>query len=201
MNEPGPLPHAWTRHACLDLVNSRWMDHLGSGRSYDRLPLPEWRRALLARYAHLASGTADGTEMVAGLRSLRAALRPLLEAFGRGEPAAAADVQALNGVLAASPRISRLEAMPGGYRMVEVSASPDWRWALARVAESAAELLADGDPSRLRVCANPACSWMFYDETRNGSRRWCEGGICGNLLKVRRHRARGAEGRPRKRWS
>ena len=167
------------------------MDHLGSGRSYDRLPLPEWRRAFLARYGgRLAGRTSDDPELADGLRALRAVLRPMLEAFGRFEPAAAADVQALNGVLAASPRISRLEAMPGGYRMVEVSASPDWRWALARVAESAAELLADGDPSRLRVCANPACSWMFYDETRNGSRLWCEGAICGNLLKVRRHRAR-----------
>ena len=188
--DPGPLPHSWTRHTCIDLVNSRWMDHLGSGRSYDRLPLPEWRRAFLARYAgRLASRTSDDPELADGLRALRAVLRPMLEAFGRSEPAAAADLHALNGVLAASPQTRRLQAAAGGYRVVDTSEGPDWRWALAEVAASAAELLADGDPSRVRVCANPACSWMFYDETRNGSRRWCEGAICGNLLKVRRHRA------------
>jgi predicted RNA-binding Zn ribbon-like protein len=61
------------------------------------------------------------------------------------------------------------------------------------VAASAAELLAEGEPARLRVCANSACSWMFYDETRNSSRRWCEGAICGNLIKVRRFRARATQ--------
>jgi predicted RNA-binding Zn ribbon-like protein len=170
------------------------MDHLGSGRSFDRLPLPEWRRAFLARHGQVPKGTADAPETVAGLQALRVLLRPLLETFARGEALAAADIDALNHVLAASPRVRRLETVGGEYRLVEAPASRDRRWALAEVAASAAELLAGGEPARLRVCANPACSWMFYDETRNGSRRWCEGAICGNLLKVRRFRARADRG-------
>jgi predicted RNA-binding Zn ribbon-like protein len=190
--EPGPLPHAWTGYACLDLVNSRWTDHLGSGRVKDRLPLPEWRHAFFGRWSRLATGVADAPEAVAGLRTLRGLLRRLLETFSRGEALAAQDVMALNRVLAASPRARRLEAVNGRYRLVEAPDRRDKAWALAEVAASAAKLLDSGEPARLRVCANPGCSWMFYDESRSGSRHWCEGGICGNLVKVRRHRARAA---------
>jgi predicted RNA-binding Zn ribbon-like protein len=193
MSSPGPIPHAWAKHACLDLVNSRWTDHLGSGRIHDRLPLPDWRHAFFARWSHLPTGATDAPEAVAGLRELRDLLRRLLEAFARGEAFAAADVEHLNQVLAASPRARRLEAGSGRHRLVEAPARYDWRWALAEVAASAAGLLVTGQPARLKVCANPACSWMFYDESRNGARRWCEGGVCGNLLKVRRHRARASQ--------
>ena len=192
MNGPGPFPHAWAKHACLDLVNSRWTDHLGSGRIHDRLQLPDWRRAFLGRWSGLPTVVADVPEAVAGLAELRGVLRRLLEAFARGQPFAAGDVEALNHVLAASPRARRLESVGGRYRLVEAPARYDWRWALTEVAASAAELLAAGEPARLKVCANPACSWMFYDVSRSGSRRWCEGGVCGSLIKVRQHRARAA---------
>ena len=49
---PSPIPHDWTPAPCLDLVNSRWSDHLGSGRSYDRLPEPLFRRAFLKRWGY-----------------------------------------------------------------------------------------------------------------------------------------------------
>ncbi len=55
--------------------------------------------------------------------------------------------------------------------------------------------LADGAWSRLRAC--PDCRWVFYDHTRNGSKRWClmtaggpNGRSCGSIAKVRAHRER-----------
>jgi CGNR zinc finger len=46
---------------------------------------------------------------------------------------------------------------------------------------------------RLKAC--PDCHWVFYDNTRNGSKRWClmyaggpEGRACGTIAKVRRYR-------------
>ncbi|HZU16194.1 MAG TPA: ABATE domain-containing protein [Candidatus Dormibacteraeota bacterium] len=197
---PAPLPHAWTRYACLDLVNSRWTDHLGSGEVHDRLPLPEWRAAFLDRWG-LRPLEGPGEPGVAELAALRSLLRRLLEAFARRQALPATDVEALNRVLARSPLTRRLEpaegdagtAPPraGGHRLLEAPARRGREWALAEIAASAARLLAEGDPARLRICANPACSWMFYDESRNGSRRWCQGAVCGSLVKVRRFRARG----------
>ena len=51
--------------------------------------------------------------------------------------------------------------------------------------------------ARLKAC--PDCRWVFYDNTRNGSKRWClmtaggsEGRSCGTIAKVRRYRDRQA---------
>jgi predicted RNA-binding Zn ribbon-like protein len=68
----------------------------------------------------------------------------------------------------------------------------------------AADLLAavvsaigDGTWPRLKAC--PDCRWVFYDNTRNGSKRWClmyaggpDGRACGTIAKVRRYRDRQA---------
>ncbi len=42
---------------------------------------------------------------------------------------------------------------------------------------------------RLGRCGNPACRLAFLDDTRNGARRWCDPGGCGNRIRVRRARA------------
>jgi predicted RNA-binding Zn ribbon-like protein len=55
----------------------------------------------------------------------------------------------------------------------------------------------DGTWARLKSC--PDCRWVFYDHTRNASKRWClmtaggpNGRSCGSIAKVRAHRARTA---------
>jgi hypothetical protein len=54
-----------------------------------------------------------------------------------------------------------------------------------------------GTWARLKAC--PDCRWVFYDNTRNGSKRWClmtaggpDGRACGTIAKVRRYRDRQA---------
>jgi predicted RNA-binding Zn ribbon-like protein len=63
----------------------------------------------------------------------------------------------------------------------------------------AAVLAAVGDGTWKRLKACPDCHWVFYDNTRNGSKRWClmyaggpEGRACGTIAKVRRYRTRQA---------
>ena len=57
--------------------------------------------------------------------------------------------------------------------------------------------IATGSWKRLKAC--PDCRWVFYDNTRNGSKRWClmyaggpGGRACGTIAKVRRYRDRHA---------
>jgi predicted RNA-binding Zn ribbon-like protein len=58
------------------------------------------------------------------------------------------------------------------------------------VARSAAELLTQGDLTRLHKCAGDDCGWIFEDTSRNRGRRWCDMRDCGNVAKVRRFRRR-----------
>jgi predicted RNA-binding Zn ribbon-like protein len=49
--------------------------------------------------------------------------------------------------------------------------------------------------SRLKVCGNSECRWVFYDRSRNRQGHWCEMAACGNRLKNRALRARQDAGR------
>src|SRR5947207_2841413 len=60
--------------------------------------------------------------------------------------------------------------------------------AMQPLVESAVSLLTSAKMERLRRCGNSTCYWLFIDETKNHSRRWCEMASCGNVVKVRRHR-------------
>ena len=58
------------------------------------------------------------------------------------------------------------------------------------IVESAVDALVDDDLPRVRRCAEPRCARVFLDTSRNGTRRWCDMGTCGNRAKAARHRAR-----------
>lgn len=56
------------------------------------------------------------------------------------------------------------------------------------ILQSAAELLTSEDLNRVGECAdNRGCGYLFYDTSRNHSRRWCSMESCGNRAKARRH--------------
>lgn len=47
---------------------------------------------------------------------------------------------------------------------------------------------------RLAICGNPVCRLVFIDESRSGTRRWCDDAGCGNRDRVQRHRRRAPAG-------
>jgi predicted RNA-binding Zn ribbon-like protein len=65
------------------------------------------------------------------------------------------------------------------------------------VLNSAGELLISDNLERVRECAADDCAWLFLDQSRNRSRRWCDMTVCGNRDKVQRHRARQRRARRR----
>ena len=102
------------------------------------------------------------------------------------EPVADKDLTLLNRALAEAPKRERLAQADEGYvwdtRKIVVSAAG----LLAPVMRSAADLLTRAD-RRVRRCANEACLWLFIDESKAGTRRWCDMSSCGNRAKSRRH--------------
>jgi len=55
-------------------------------------------------------------------------------------------------------------------------------WPIVR---SFADLVTTVDRNRLKQCSN--CGYLFVDNSKNKSRRWCSMEICGNRVKARRH--------------
>jgi len=172
----------------LELLNSDWHDYRGRAADEDRIDSPAWRARFLAR-CQLPATLAEGATARRALRDLRMLLRRMTDALRTGGQPAARDLADLNRVLAAAPMVRTLKRDPGGFRLELATTGRDLPAALAEVARSFAEFVAGGDPHRISLCANPDCRWVFVDASHNRTRRWCEA-TCGNLVKVRRFRAR-----------
>jgi predicted RNA-binding Zn ribbon-like protein len=73
-----------------------------------------------------------------------------------------------------------------------------WEWAVGDelagvlwpIAHAATGLLTSGPLGRIKGCAG--CNWLFVDESKNKSRRWCSMEDCGTHAKMRRYVARRA---------
>jgi predicted RNA-binding Zn ribbon-like protein len=67
-----------------------------------------------------------------------------------------------------------------------------WTWPPPRdltdplrpIVHAAVDLLTNGPLEHLKICGN--CRWLFLDQSRNHSRRWCSMDECGTQMKQRR---------------
>ncbi|RRO16942.1 zf-CGNR multi-domain protein [Saccharopolyspora rhizosphaerae] len=67
---------------------------------------------------------------------------------------------------------------------------PPTQRALATIASALATLLITGEVERVKRCPAEDCGWVFWDSTKNRSRRWCSMQVCGNRQKARTFAAR-----------
>ncbi len=133
----------------------------------------DWLAANVRDPGALNAGGAERT------RALREALRHLVGAAG--SRAARAEVEE-------GARRGRLSITLEGPRLVAEAQGLDG--VLGELVAIAYEALRDGSWSRLKPCRN--CGYLFWDASRNRSAAWCSMQLCGNRLKVRRHRRRHA---------
>ncbi|WP_034756712.1 CGNR zinc finger domain-containing protein [Rossellomorea vietnamensis] len=63
---------------------------------------------------------------------------------------------------------------------------------LPPILQSAVDLLTSkNELERVKQCEGDPCGWLFFDTSRNKSRRWCSMADCGNRAKVRRFYQKG----------
>ena len=117
----------------------------------------------------------------------RETIYALLGAAAVGDAIAARDVDALNRLLAAAPARATLAAGPNAHLWQLPAATPAAASLLAPVLWSAGDLIAGQRLQRLRMCANEKCRWLFIDDSKSGTRRWCAMSSCGNRAKAHRH--------------
>jgi predicted RNA-binding Zn ribbon-like protein len=169
----------------FDLVNSEEWDTFG--RFTEHFDNPAWLPFFLRRWQFAKP---PGRPVpLAKLRKLRAAIRGMCQAAVGRKPIPAADLHTLNEALNV-PGKRELRQRQNGLRLEFVSTVSGWDLILAETAGSFADLLAAGDLSRIKICRNPGCRWVFYDKTRARTHCWCDDKVCGNRERVRRARAK-----------
>ena len=193
------LPRLLGKRLCLDFANTvespftaprdfliestalvRWGRHRGllTTAQVERLLVDEARRPALV------------AETFERAIALRAAIQRAFGAMANGAAPAEQDLATMQRAYLAGVSRSRLVLRDEQF---------DWEWSddsiasrvLWPVARSAIELLTAGDLARVRQCPMPeGCGWLFYDTSKNASRRWCSMEGCGSHAKMRRYNAR-----------
>jgi predicted RNA-binding Zn ribbon-like protein len=124
----------------------------------------------------------------------REAVYRIFSALADGEAVRDQDFAALRQAIAETPARRELVRSDGtfGWRIDEFA--PSVAHLLAPVLWSAADLMLKIGRRRVRRCANDQCLWLFVDESKSGTRRWCDMASCGNRAKARRHYLRTRQG-------
>ncbi|KVH36335.1 CGNR zinc finger domain-containing protein [Burkholderia cepacia] len=128
----------------------------------------------------------DEPAMLARALALREALYRLFHAQAEQREPHADDLALLGGFLAeAAPRVA-LARIDGAYAW-RIGGGATLAVLLSPVLWSAIDLLGGARLAKVKRCANDACQWLFIDDSKNGSRRWCSMSSCGNRAKAYRH--------------
>jgi predicted RNA-binding Zn ribbon-like protein len=117
---------------------------------------------------------------------IREAIYRMLRSIAAGSDSASEDLRLLNHALGEVAPRANLGRDHDGYGW-RIEVTPTVAGTLAPVLWSAADMLADPDRARVRECSNGKCLWLFFDNSKNGSRRWCSMESCGNRAKAHRH--------------
>src|SRR6185369_3444087 len=120
-----------------------------------------------------------GPDELASLREFRRALLGIVDASVENTDQDPANLRVLEAEIHAFRRSERLiPAENGGFSLVETPASPVEKLR-HDIARDAAEILVGSEISRIKRCPDDECRRVFYDGSKNLSRRWCAMDDCG----------------------
>lgn len=185
---------------CLEFVNTRYWR--GSEPSTETLNAPDDLLAwCAANRAHLPQAVATVAarwrdhpeEAEQALRQsveIREAIHGAFAAVAAGRSPDATALAPLNKALAQAPGRTALQPSEHGLAWTLPAMQTSVPALLASVLWSAGDLMMSGRLDRVRRCANDKCQWLFLDDSRGGTRRWCMMSSCGNRAKAHRHYAR-----------
>ncbi len=169
---------------CIYFMNSRWYN----SHDLHREPLadPQWVAEFLNRWSLTpVNGFCD--RQLPELIALRDLLLRAVDELEAGQRLSAASLDAINHYLSQTSLHYQLSNTAGGLSATLKPLQPDWPNVLTQICISFSQLLLEAAADRIKRCKNADCQWVFYDESKNNSRKWCCN-TCASLIKVRQFR-------------
>jgi len=130
----------------------------------------------------------DAARILARAVSVREALFRIFCGAAECRPQRPDDMEIFNSALSRALSHVRLDSTTEGCVRVwegDADALDRMLWPVLRSAMDV--LTSDDERGRIHKCESPTCEWLFFDTSRNHSRRWCDMKSCGNRAKARRY--------------
>jgi predicted RNA-binding Zn ribbon-like protein len=122
---------------------------------------------------------------------LREAIYRIFSNYFAGNPVPEANLIFLNDLACQAMSKLQLTLQGNTFQWQLPSDHQEANFILWSVAHHATKLLTSEQIARVRECEDDrGCGYLFIDQTKNHSRRWCSMESCGNRAKARRHYSR-----------
>jgi predicted RNA-binding Zn ribbon-like protein len=152
----------------------------------DEISEPPALRAWLVERGLLPRGEAVTEADVRNAGALRESLREVLAAHHDGD-VTPDELERINDAVARYPVVVTFDR-GGEPRVAPAAGGVDG--ALASIVGGVVATMGGDDWLRLKACARDSCRWVFYDQSKNQSKRWCSMQVCGNRTKTKAYRDR-----------
>ncbi len=141
------------------------------------------------KLAHIANNKpADAEKTLEKARLIREAIYNIFSKVSHDLPVETADLNVLNKAISTMHFHSRLISKDNKFLWDWHSNKEGLGFVIWPILRSAIELMTSDAFKRVGQCADEqGCGWLFWDSSRNKSRRWCDMQDCGNRAKMRRY--------------
>ena len=174
---------------CLDIMNSNRFGGYLAKPGKDMLDNDDWFRTLIDKWELDAELPMKSHDLKA-LQELRGSMQQAVKYLNLDAKLCAKEFAKVNAILEKIPCMIQLVDDGINFMIKETPLCGGWTYVIWSVAYSFARLMSEYDKTRIKICKNKDCGWIFYDESKSRTRRWCDHKICGNIMKVRRYRNR-----------
>lgn len=169
---------------CINFINTNWYNthkenrELLDDKSYLESFQEKWK---------LQTESPPLAKDIIRLKELRAFLEGAMNIVIQGKDLNQDQLNIINKFLSLSTLNKSIEIKDSKYISELKPISRNWNWLLYEITASFAQLISDLDIKRIKLCENPQCRWVFFDESKSRTRRWCDN-TCASLIKVRKFR-------------
>ena len=196
LNESSPFIVAPRNAMCLDFANTlAWRGSSPAESLHGFADLTKWcadTGLIPARLSRQIRKWPDkhpkrAAEIFEEAIALRETIYRVFHSVASGANPEEADLELLSRALADAPLRTKILRTADGFGWQLADSKTTVSSLLGPVLWSAGDLLIGPQLLKLRECSNDKCLWLFIDDSKNGTRRWCSMQSCGNRAKAHRH--------------
>jgi predicted RNA-binding Zn ribbon-like protein len=138
--------------------------------------------------AHAERKPAQAAKALKKAVEIREVIYRIFTSITQDQPPDERDLKQFNQELGGGLSRAKIRSKASGFEWSWDKTEPAFDQMLWPILRETAELLVSPDIKRVGQCADDrGCGYLFYDTSRNHSRRWCSMEGCGNRAKALRH--------------
>lgn len=169
---------------CLDFINSQWYK---THKIFKELLEDEnWLKEFYKKCG-LPATDIPNKEIIDTLLELRSFLSRVTNDLCTQKTISLEAINKINEYLTSFSFCKVLKKENEKYYLTTIPNKSDLNCIIFEITSSFVEMITEYQKERIKLCENPECKWIFYDESKSHTRKWCDN-TCATLMKVRRFR-------------